>query len=281
MAMNSIQDFRSFYARYVVSNVGAADERMIAAFASVERERYVGAGPWKVGTMVSGYVDTTVDDARILYQDVLIALKPEHHINNGQPSLHALCLAACNPKPGDSVLHIGAGTGYYTAILAQLIGPDGEIIAYETDTELAGLARRNLSHLPKVKVIAASGCDGALAEADVIYVNAAATQPMAVWLDAMKIGARLIFPLTPSGQAGCMLLITRVARAEYAATAVSGAAFTPCIGAVDKVMSEVLATALAKRSVRLIKSLRRNHRVDDTVWCRGDGWWLSTGEPAE
>ena len=281
MTMNSIQDFRSFYARYVVSNFGATDERLIAAFALVERERYVGAGPWKVGTIASGYIDTTGDDPRVLYQDVLIALKPEHHINNGQPSLHALCLAACNPKLGDSVLHIGAGTGYYSAILAQLVGPDGEVMAYEIDNELAGLARRNLSHLPKVKVIAASGCDAALPQADVIYVNAAATQPMAVWLDAMKIGARLIFPLTPSREAGCMLLVTRLAWAEYAATAVSGAAFTPCIGAVDEAMSEILSSVMKKRSVKLIKSLRRNNRADDSVWCRGDGWWLSTGEPAE
>ena len=281
MAMSSIQDFRSFYARYVVSNFGAADERLIAAFASVAREHYVGAGPWKVGTIVSGYLDTIVDDPRILYQDVLIALKPEHHINNGQPSLHALCLAACNPKPGDSVLHIGAGTGYYTAILAQLVGPDGEVTAYEIDDELAGLARRNLNHLPKVKVIAASGCDATLPEADVIYVNAAASQPMAVWLDAMKIGARLIFPLTPGREPGCMLLVTRLAWAKYAAMAVSGAAFTPCVGAVDEAMSKVLASTLKKRSVKLIKSLHRNHLVDDSVWCRGNGWWLSTGEPAE
>jgi len=65
--------------------------------------------------------------------------------------LHARCLAACNPKRGDSVLHIGAGTGYYTAILAELACPEGEITAYEIATDLADLARRNLSRLKQVQ----------------------------------------------------------------------------------------------------------------------------------
>ena len=190
------------------------DERLIAAFASVERERHVGAGPWKVCTLGSGYIDTLDDDPRILYQDVLIGLATDRGLNNGQPSLHARCLAACNPKSGDSVLHIGAGTGYYTAILAELVGPGGEVIAYEIETDLADRARRNLSHLPKVKVIGASGCEATLPKADVIYVNAGATQPMPVWLDALKLGGRLIFPLTPIKGHGCMLLVVRLAEAR-------------------------------------------------------------------
>jgi len=279
--MDSIQDCRKFYARYVVCNSVGADERLIAAFASVERERYVGAGPWKIMTLGSGYIDTIDDDPRVLYQDVLIGLKPGRHINNGQPSLHARCLAACNPKSGDSVLHIGAGTGYYSAILAELVGSDGEVIAYEIDTELASLAHRNLSHLPNVKVICASGCDATLPQADVIYVNAAATQPMPAWLDALKMGGRLIFPLTPINAVGCMLLVTRLAGAEYAASAVCGAVFTPCIGAVDEAMSKALASALKKDKVKSLKSLHRNNTPDGSAWCKGDGWWLSTREASE
>jgi len=279
--MNSIQNFRNFYARFVVCNYGKPDERLIAAFASVERERYLGAGPWKVSTLCSGYIDTPGDDPRVLYQDVLIGLLPDRLINNGLPSLHARCFAACNPRGGDSVLHIGAGTGYYSAILAELIGSDGEVIAYEIETELADLARRNLSHLTNVKVIAASGCDPDLPKADIIYVNAGATQPMRAWLDALKPGGRLIFPLTPIKGVGCMLLVTRLAGAKYAAAALFAVAFTPCVGACDDAMSEVLASALKKQPFTLVKSLRRNSNADDSAWCKGDGWWLSTSEPAE
>ena len=38
--MNSTQDFRNFYARYVTGYLGKPNERLIAAFASVEREHY-------------------------------------------------------------------------------------------------------------------------------------------------------------------------------------------------------------------------------------------------
>ena len=46
---------------------------------------------------------------------------PERSLNNGQPWLHAMLIAAAGPRPGEHVVHIGAGVGYYTAIL----GPFG------------------------------------------------------------------------------------------------------------------------------------------------------------
>jgi protein-L-isoaspartate(D-aspartate) O-methyltransferase len=274
--MTSIQDFRNFYARYVVSNYGKVDERLVAAFAAVERERYAGPGPWKISTLYSGYIDTVIDDPRILYQDVLIGLITERYINNGQPSLHARCLAACNPKSGDEVVHIGVGTGYYTAILAELVGSSGTIVGYEIENGLAERAQRNLSHLANVKIIAASGCDGALPKADVIYVNAAATHPVAAWLDALKIGGRLIFPLTPDKAAGCMLLVVRLTETKYGAGVAMGAAFTPCIGARSEAMSETLAQAIKKQPMTAVKSLHRDNSPDATAWCVGEGWWLST-----
>ena len=63
----------------------------------------------------AGYIDTPTDDPAFLYQDVTVALKPESQINNGQPTLHAVSLAALNPQEGEAAVHIGAGTGYYTA----------------------------------------------------------------------------------------------------------------------------------------------------------------------
>jgi hypothetical protein len=53
-------------------------------------------------------------------QDVVVALVPEKAINNGQPSLHARCLALLDPLPGESVIHIGSGTGYVDALGAEL-----------------------------------------------------------------------------------------------------------------------------------------------------------------
>ena len=90
--MNSIAEHRRFYAELVVRSAGSANARLVDAFAQVPRERFVGPGPWHV-FVGDGYITTPTDDPRFLYQDVLIALAPERNINNGQPSLHARCLA--------------------------------------------------------------------------------------------------------------------------------------------------------------------------------------------
>ena len=148
------EDHRHFYAQFIVKSSGSADERLISAFAAVPREDYLGPGPWQV-FVGSGYIPTISDDPRFLYQDILIALDTDRRINNGQPSLHARCLAAAAPMRGETVVHIGAGTGYYTAVLATLVGPTGWVSAYEIEADLAARAIENLRGFSNVSVAAA------------------------------------------------------------------------------------------------------------------------------
>ena len=225
------------------------------------------------------YISTISDDPRFLYQDIVVGIDPARTINNGQPSLHARCLAACLPAPGESALHIGAGTGYYTAILAALVESAGQVLAYEIHSDLADRARHNLRDLPNVSVIAASASEGSLPRADIVYVNAGATHPLGTWLDALNVGGRLIFPMTTNSAFGVMLLITRRSADGYAASVVSPAAFIPCIGARDDAASEVLAAALQSRSLLAAKSLHRGGVPDGTACCVGKDWWLSTADP--
>jgi len=277
--VNTIEEFRDFYARFIVKSSGSDDERLIAAFSAVPRENYVGPGPWQV-FVGSGYLTTISSDPRLLYQDIVVGLATDRGINNGQPSLHARCLAASAPSPGESVIHVGAGTGYYTAVLARLVGTNGKILAFEIEPDLAVRARGNLAHLPNVSVLAASATESSLPSSDLIYVNAGATHPIPSWLDALNIGGRLVFPLTPNEGSGCMLLVTRKSKTDYAASAVTRAAFIPCIGARDDASSKSIAAALEKQSLKSIRSLRRGDSADETAWCVGSGWWLSTGEVA-
>jgi protein-L-isoaspartate(D-aspartate) O-methyltransferase len=178
------------------------------------------------------------------------------------------------------VVHIGAGTGYYTAILAELVGANGNVVGYEIETSLAEQARRNLRHLENVVVHTGSPSDGFLPRSDVIYVNAAATHPLPEWLDALNSGGRLIFPLSPDKAAGSMLQVTRIGDDKYSAKAVIGAAFTPCVGARNGAMSEALASAMKKQPMTVVRSLHRNDSPDASAWCVGQGWWLSTNEVA-
>jgi protein-L-isoaspartate(D-aspartate) O-methyltransferase len=99
VSLSRIESFKDFYARHVVAVAGVTSDakELISAFRSVPRERFVGPGPWSVFTP-SGYVDTQIDDAAILYQDIVVSLVEGKLINNGQPSLHAACLAALDLK---------------------------------------------------------------------------------------------------------------------------------------------------------------------------------------
>lgn len=267
---------RQAYARRIVNAAGSSEPRLIDAFAQVPREDYLGPAPWQV--FAGDRRRTLVADACLLYQDALVSLAPDRGINNGQPSLHAGCLAAAAPAPGETVVHVGAGTGYYTAILATLVGPTGRVIAFEIEADLAARAAAYLAHLPQVSVRPASATETPLPNCDVLYVNAGATHPPAVWLDALNVGGRLVFPLTPDEGFGVMLRVTRLTAKGYAAHAIARVAFVACIGARDAAASAALAAALQRQSMHDIRSLRRGTSPDATAWCVGDGWWLSTQE---
>lgn len=280
--MESSQTQRTFFAHLVVSAAGAAkNERLIAAFADTPREKYVGPGPWKIfagGSLLA----TPSDDPAFLYQDVVVALASDRRINNGQPVLHAICLAALDVQPGEAVAHLGAGTGYYTAILVHLTGPSGAVAAHEIEADLAARATANLAEFQNVKVLARNAAEGTLPPCDVIYVNAAATAPLDIWLDALRPRGRLLFPLTPadgpggSPAAGAMLLVTRNENNSFAARFLSPAMFIPCIGARDDVTASKLSEAFKRGDMRNVRSLHRQTPPDETSWCSGEGWWLST-----
>ena len=282
--MDSLQSRRVFFAQLVASAAGAAkNERLIEAFASTPREHYLGPGPWKVFAGGS-LVETPSDDPSFLYQDVVVSIAPDRHINNGQPVLHAVCLNALNLQPGEKILHLGAGTGYYTAILANLTGPTGSVEAYEIEADLAARAKSNLANSPNVVVHERNASSGPLPAADAIYVNAGATAPLDTWLDALNPSGRLLFPLTPADNpggapgAGAMLLITRAADGaeRFAARFLSPAMFISCVGARDDVTAAKLAEAFKRGDARNVRSLRRHTPPDGTAWCAGEGWWLST-----
>ena len=199
---------RRAYAAEITRRADVRDPRIEKAFAAVPREDFAGPPPWHIGA--GGlYGRTSDDDPARLYDDVLVAIDARRGINNGQPSLHALSIDALGVKDGETVLHIGAGAGYYTAILAHLVGPTGRVVAYEIEPDIAERARANLAGFPQVELRARSGVDEALPKAGCIYVNAAASHPVRAWLDALKVGGRLLFPLQAAHSTGNMLLITR------------------------------------------------------------------------
>jgi protein-L-isoaspartate(D-aspartate) O-methyltransferase len=122
---------------------------VIDAFVTVSREKFVGPGPWRIKSPMdlAEYWTTDDDDPRQVYHDVLIARDESRGINNGQPSLWAYLFDRLDLAPGEQVVHLGYGTGYYTAIIAELVGSAGRVTAVEIDPTLAQKAENRARRL--------------------------------------------------------------------------------------------------------------------------------------
>jgi hypothetical protein len=91
---------------------------------------------------------------------------------------------------------------------------------------------------------------------------------------------RLLVPVTPGQGAGAMLLVTRTSPGAFDARFVCRAMFIPCAGARDEETAKRLTEAFKREDFKDVKSLRRHTPPDESCWCAGPGWWLSTaGNP--
>jgi len=225
----SIREIRRFYAKLMAVASKSDDPRLERVFESVPREAFVGPGPWQ--TYQDGsYFETPSSDPAYLYRNALVALDASKGINNGEPHLHAAWIGAAAPRSGEAVCHIGAGTGYYTAILSMLVFPDGSVHAYEIDAKLAATARENLKPFEGVSVIHGDATRLPIPSCDLVYVNAGVAVPPISWLNALKPNARMIFPWRPAERVGLTVIISRRG-AAFEISPLMPAWFIPCIGA--------------------------------------------------
>ena len=146
----------------------------IEALAAVPRERFLGPGPWRTG-MASDAMTPDADPAHV-YKNVLVSLVPEKRLNNGEPSYWAFAFDAIRPVAGERAIHVGAGTGYYTALLAEMVGPRGSVTAIEYEPDLAEKARANLAPWLNVEVLAGDGMALARGAADVVMASCGVDQ---------------------------------------------------------------------------------------------------------
>ncbi len=152
MTESDLAALRRAYAKQIMAEAGVDDSRLEQAFATVKREDYVGPGPRQILRFPGGYYTTPSDDPIYLNQNRLIALDADKGLNNGEPSFLAFLISLGRITEGDHVVHVGAGVGYYTAMMAELAGPNGSVHAIEYEPELADKAAQNLSHYTQVRV---------------------------------------------------------------------------------------------------------------------------------
>jgi len=272
---SSVQSARRFYAEVLCRLNQVSSPAILAAFATVPRERFVGPGPWIIQSSDTSWFTQDADPTHV-YRDALIVLDEAKHINNGQPSLWAFHLDLLNIQAGDSILHLGCGTGYYTAIMAELTGPTGRIIAIEIDEGLVARARKALELWPQVTAIHGDGSRGPLEPSDVIVVSAGATHPLPAWLAAVKPEGKLLFPLTATRGPGTMAHLVRKSSEWFHAKLISTAFFVDFAGARDAEVSSELAKALKRDEGAGVRSLRCDlHEKDQTCWLHGQSWCFS------
>ena len=275
----SIESARHFFAEELCRLNGISSPAILAAFSAVPRERFVGPGPWMIQTSGTQYF-TESADPRNVYQDALIVLDAAKHLNNGQPSLWAFHLSLLDIHPGDHVLHLGCGAGYYSAILAELVGPRGRVVAVEIDEALAARASIALGPWPQVTVVHTDGACGPFDPADVIVVSAGATHPLPAWLAALKPDGKLLFPLTSTRGPGTMAYINRKNADLFAAALCGSVFFVDFEGARDPAVSSELIHALKRDRGSSVRSLRCDvHERDDSCWLHGSGWCFSRRAP--
>lgn len=288
--MIGVEAARRRFAAELAEKLALQTPGLADALASVPREFFLGPGPWLVLRVPEGYTSTPDADPVRVLQDVPVALDAARLLNNGSPSVVARMIDALAPRPGDTVVHMGCGTGYYSAVLAEVVGPQGRVVAIEIDLELAERAKRSLRGWKQVEVIAGDAVRRALPMVERILISAGATHVRSSWLDAVRVGGRLVAPLTgmrpppPAARFGRNLAGEAVALEHEAdgwhARFFMRVGLSPLLGGRDVAHERLLAEALARGDDVEVRSLRRDeHAKAPDCWLHAPDFCLSKRSP--
>jgi len=276
------------YVNEVSRKAALRSTRLIEALGTVAREDFLGPPPWRITRLPNLWHREYTSEVGQIYDDVVVALDPARNLNNGLPSALTAYIDALELKEGQTVLHGGTGSGYYTALIAHCVGERGRVIGVELDPKLAARASQTLKHLPQVEIICADATRFDFRKVDAILINAGATYPCPHWLDSLKRPGRLILPMVrwPKGSVfgsgvagfGATLQIDRSERG-FAAKFLEYFAVFPCLGALDDEADRLLALAFESGRLPEMRSLRRDaHEPVSTCLLHGSGYCFSSAE---
>jgi protein-L-isoaspartate(D-aspartate) O-methyltransferase len=285
-------DARRFLAEEIRVVRNIRSQRIIDAIATVPREQFLPPGPWQIRggdvglSLFSGSMSPSrqTDDAdpRHVYHDMAIAIDPSRDLYNGQPSFIAAWLDLLKIGEDHRVVHIGTGTGYYTALIAHIVGPSGMVHGIEIDPTLARAARHNLIAWPWASVHEGNGSSALPSEVDVIVVHAGSSHILDTWLDALADGGRLLVPLTvpmpgisSTLSKGMVLVITRD-KDNWEARFTAPVMIYSLQDIRDEANAQELAKAMMSGTFMKVRRLRREkHEPASTCWLHGTAVCIS------
>ncbi|HEY7385697.1 MAG TPA: protein-L-isoaspartate(D-aspartate) O-methyltransferase [Beijerinckiaceae bacterium] len=148
-----------------------------------------------------------------------------------QPYIVALMIEAAEIKPGDSVLEVGAGSGYAAAVMSQIAD---RVHAIERHPSLADAARRRFEKLgyDNIELRAGDGTKGwpEAAPFDAVLVAAGGPQVPQPLKEQLAVGGRLVIPVGDDIHDQRLLKVTRRDRDDYVEEDLGAVRFVPLIG---------------------------------------------------
>lgn len=206
--------FRRWARQMVASQLqprGIRDERLLDAMRRVPRHAFVPSG-----------------DMAEAYDDRPVAIGEDQTIS--QPYIVASMLQALQLQPSDKVLEVGTGSGYQTALLAELAAM---VYSVERFASLAEQARRTLERLgyTNLRIEVGDGSEGLPAYAPFgrIVVSAAAPQVPEPLVTQLAEGGRMVIPVGTRNSQELFLL--QKIHGHLLTGIIEGCRFVPLVGA--------------------------------------------------
>lgn len=172
--------------RHLIADGAIEETRIEEAFRAVRRHAFL--------------PDAPLDE---VYRDAAVVTHrgPERMpvSSSSQPSMMARMLRQLDVHPGHRVLEIGAGTGYNAALLAQLAGPEGEVVTVDVDPEICARAEDHLraAGVSNVSVVAADGWTVRVGGRpfDRIEATVGVWDLSTAWLEQLEAAGVIVAPL--------------------------------------------------------------------------------------
>src|SRR5690606_12730443 len=147
---------------------------------------------------------------------------------NSQPSTVFKMLHWLDPQPGEKILDVGSGSGWTTALLANLVDKKGVVYAVEKVPELVEFGAKNCAKLDIQNVHFHQATDevglASYGPYDRILVSAAASQLPQSLLDQLKINGKMVIPIKNS-----VHIITKTGTDSHTDVEEPGFAFVPLL----------------------------------------------------
>ena len=191
---------------------GIGEPHILDAFRAVSREEFVPA-----------------THAHLAYGDHPLPIEAEQTIS--QPYIVALMIQAAGIGPGDTVLEVGAGSGYAAAVISRIAG---SVVAMERQPELVELARARLRRLrfDNVEISEGDGTRGCAERApfDAILVAASGSHAPESLIAQLAPGGRLVMPIGDPHGAQELIKVTKQDDLVLRQESLGGVRFVPLIG---------------------------------------------------